>query len=55
VDGLIEREDVDAILSGIFDINASLTEVRRELRQIRRLLEDGDEEEEEEDDPDGHA
>ncbi len=47
MDGLIEREDVDAILSGVFDISASLTEVRDELQIIRRLLEDGDEEEEE--------
>jgi hypothetical protein len=49
VEALIEREDVDAILGGVFDINANLAEVRDELRIIRRLLEDGDEEEEEED------
>ena len=53
MDGLLERADVDAILSGLFDINANLAEIRDELRMIRWLLEDGDEEEEEEGDPDG--
>ena len=38
------------VLAGIFDIRATLEEIRDELRLIRSLLEDGDEEEEEEDD-----
>jgi hypothetical protein len=37
---LLEREDVDAIFGVLFDI-------RRELRDIRHLLEDDGEEEEE--------
>jgi hypothetical protein len=37
---IIEREDVDAMFGVLFDI-------RRELREIRHLLEDDGEEEEE--------
>ena len=47
-----DDRDVDSILSGVFDINANLVEIRDDLRIIRRLLEDEDgEEEEEKEDP----
>jgi hypothetical protein len=46
---LVEREDIDAILSGVFHVNATLVDIQRELLFIRWLLEDGNEEEEEED------
>ena len=48
-----DDRDVDSILSGVFDINANLDEIRDDLRIIRRLLEDedGQEEEEEQEDP----
>ena len=41
---LFEREDVDAIVSGLFDI-------RRELIRIRVALEEDEDGEEEEEDP----
>jgi hypothetical protein len=52
----VEREfddrDVTSILSGRFDIDATLAETRDDVRIIRWLLEDGDEEAEaDEDDP----
>ena len=49
-DQLLVREDVDAILGALLDI-------RREVTEIRRLLEDadGEEEEAEETDPAVHA
>lgn len=47
-----DDRDVGSILSGVFDINARLAEIRDEVRAIRWLLEDEDEEEEEdEEDP----
>jgi hypothetical protein len=49
-----DERDVTSILSGVFDINAKLEEIRGELRLIRLLMEngdDGEEEEEEEEDP----
>lgn len=47
-----DDKDVTSILSGVFDINANLAEIRDGVRIIRWLLEDGDEEEEEaEEDP----
>lgn len=48
--GVIEREDVNAILSGIFDINAKLSRIDRNLETMRKWLEDDHEEEEEEED-----
>jgi len=48
VDGAADDRDVNAILSGIFDINAKLAEIRDDLQVIRWLLEDPDDEEEEE-------
>jgi hypothetical protein len=48
VDGVIDDGDFNAILSGIFDINAKLAEIRDDLQVIRWLLEDGNDEEEEE-------
>jgi hypothetical protein len=49
VAALVEREDVEANLSGVFHANATLVDIQRELRLIRWLLENGDEEEAEED------
>jgi hypothetical protein len=51
VDSAFDERDVDSILSGVFDINAKLSDILDELRIIRWLLEDDDEEEEEEEDP----
>lgn len=53
MDGLIEREDVDAILSGIFDLNVKLTRIDENLAEITRWLENGDDDEEEEEGPPG--
>ena len=47
----VEREDVDAILSGIFDVSTKLEDIRTDIRAIRAWLEDGDEQEEEEEAP----
>jgi hypothetical protein len=44
-----EREDVNAILSGVFDLNAKLLRIGEDVGRIRYLLEDEDEEEEEDD------
>jgi hypothetical protein len=43
----VEREDVDAILSGVFDINAKLAHIDENLAESTRWLEDGDDDEEE--------
>jgi hypothetical protein len=32
---LVEREDINAILRGVFDVNATLVEIQGELRKIR--------------------
>ena len=48
MDGVIVDGDFNAMLSGIFDINAKLAEIRDDLQVIRWLLEDGNHEEEEE-------
>jgi len=50
VDAPFDERDVTSILSGVFEINANLVDIRDELRIIRWLLEEDDEEEEEEDD-----
>jgi len=50
VDDVFEREDLDAILSGVFDINAKLAHIDENLAQITSWLENGDDDEEEEDD-----
>ncbi len=52
VNGSTDREDVNAILSGVFDINVALSRIDKNLETITKWLqEDDDEEEEEEDDP----
>ena len=52
MDGLFEREDVDAILKGIFDINVKLSRIDRNLDEITRWLgNEGNDGEEEEDPP----
>ena len=48
---MVDREDVNAILRGVFDINAELARVNQYLQTIATWLEADDEEEEEEDDP----
>lgn len=48
VDATFDDRDVQSVMGGIFDIRATLEEIRDDLRVIRWLLEDGDEEEEEE-------
>ena len=54
MDRHVEREDVDAILSGLFDMNRKLARIDRNLEVITRWLENGDDdEEEEEEDPPG--
>ena len=54
---VIDREDVNAILRGVFDINAKLSRIDENLQRIANWLEDDDEEEEEEeeDDPPGSS
>ena len=52
MDELVEREDIDAILSGIFDVNATLSSINWKLVALVDWLDiGGDDEEEEEDDP----
>jgi hypothetical protein len=53
VNGLLEREDVDAILSGLFDINVKLRRIDQNLEEITSWLDDGGDDEEEEEDPQG--
>jgi hypothetical protein len=53
MDGLIEREDVGAILSGIFDLNVKLTHIDENLEAITAWLENGEDDEEEEEGPSG--
>lgn len=54
MDAPFHDRDVDAILSGIFDIKADLDQIADDVHVIRLILEDEDEEEEEEEagDPD---
>ncbi len=51
VDGLFEREDVDAILSGVFDMNVALASIDSKLEALLQWLDIGGDDEEEEDDP----
>ncbi len=45
----LEREDINGILAGLFDVKASLVRVERHLAVIRTLLgEEPDEEQEDE-------
>jgi hypothetical protein len=48
-DELVSREDVTAIISGIFELGAKVGDVHAELLAIRRLPEDDGEEGAEED------
>jgi hypothetical protein len=49
VGSALEREDVDGILAGLFDLNTTLVRVERHLAVIRTLLgEELDEEQEDE-------
>jgi hypothetical protein len=45
---LVDRDDVTAILSGVFDISTRLARIADDVRVIGQLLEDDDGEEEEE-------
>jgi hypothetical protein len=47
VESPVDRDDVTAIIGGLFDANAKLTEIAYDVRRIRLFLEDDDEEEEE--------
>ena len=50
VDAAFDDRDVTSILSGVFDMKASLSQIANDIKAIRLLLEDEDEEEEEEED-----
>ena len=47
VDDAPDREDVNAILSGIFDVNVKLSRIDENLERIRKWLEEEDDGEEE--------
>jgi hypothetical protein len=51
VNGPIEREDVDAILSGVFDITVALARIDLNLSKLVAWLDIGGDDEEEEEDP----
>ncbi len=51
MDDVFEREDVDAILSGVFDINVELASIDSKLEALLQWLDLGGDDEEEEDDP----
>jgi hypothetical protein len=52
VDDVFEREDVDAILSGVFDMNVALASIDWKLQLLLIWLDlGGDDGEKEEDDP----
>ncbi len=51
MDDVVEREDVDAILSGVFDVNVALTNIDSKLDALLQWLDLGGDDEEEEDDP----
>jgi hypothetical protein len=48
MDSPADRDDVTAIMGGLFDVNAKLSEIAYDVRRIRRFLEDADDDEEEE-------
>ena len=48
---MFEREDVDAILGGIFDMNVALARIDSKLEAFMQWLDIGGDDEEEEDDP----
>jgi hypothetical protein len=49
-----KRDEVDMVITGIFDINRRLGDISLDVRAIRRLLEENDGEEEgDEQAPDG--
>ena len=49
VDDLFEREDVNAILSGIFDVNVALGSIDSKLEALLNWLDIGGDDEEEDD------
>jgi hypothetical protein len=51
MDDLIERDDVSAILSGLFDLNVSLANIDWNLETLVTWLDIGGDDEQEEDDP----
>jgi hypothetical protein len=51
VGDVFEREDVDAILSGFFDMNVALASIDSKLEALLQWLDIGGDDEEEEDDP----
>lgn len=48
---VFEREDVDAILSCVFDMNVALASIDSKLEALLQWLDVGGDDEEEEDDP----
>ena len=52
---MVAREDVDAILAALFDVNAKLSRIEDNLETITGWFEEDDDEEEEEDGPPDHA
>ena len=48
---MFEREDVNAILSGIFDLNVTLSSIDSKLEMLVNWLDIGGDDEEEEDGP----
>ncbi len=50
VEPLVDRDDVTALLSGVFDLNMKLATVSEDVHVIRQPMEDDDGEEEEEKD-----
>jgi len=42
----VEEQDVTAIITGLFDLNAKLAEITRDVSAIRNWLVEDDEEEE---------
>ena len=51
MNGILEREDVDAILSGVFDLNVALARIDLNLERLVTWLDMGGDDEEEEEDP----
>jgi hypothetical protein len=44
---LVDRDDISALLSGVFDLNTKLGHIMDDIHAIRGLMEDDDGEEEE--------
>jgi len=49
VKGAIDREDVNVILGGVFDVNATLSRIDKNIQLIAMWLKEDDDEEEADD------